>query len=175
MSIRKYKDNLPVVDATAYVDEQSCVIGQVTLAKNVSIWPMATLRGDVNTIKIGERTNIQDGSTLHVTHANKTNPNGFALNIGHDVTIGHNVVLHGCTIGNRVLVGMGAIILDGAVIEDDVFIGAGSLVTPNSLLTSGFLYMGSPAKAKRKLNDAERSFLSYSATHYVKLKNDYLP
>ena len=165
---------MPKLHKSTYVDEQSCVIGKVTLAKDVSVWPMATLRGDVNSITVGARSNIQDGSTLHVTHANKTFPNGFALTIGDDVTVGHNVVLHGCTIGNRVLVGMGAIVLDGAVVEDDVFIGAGSLVTPNSLLKSGFLYVGSPAKAKRELNENEKNFLSYSAMHYVKLKNDYL-
>jgi carbonic anhydrase/acetyltransferase-like protein (isoleucine patch superfamily) len=173
MSIRKYKDFTPQIHSTAYVDEQSCVIGKVSLAEDVSIWPMATLRGDVNTITIGKRSNVQDGSTLHVTHKNDKNPNGFPLTIGDDVTIGHNVVLHGCTIGNQVLVGMGAIILDGAIIEDNVFIGAGSLVTPNSCLKSGYLYMGSPAKQKRPLSDAEKNFLLYSSKHYVNLKNDY--
>ncbi len=173
MTIRNYLDNTPQIDSTAYIDGQSCVIGKVTIARDVSVWPMVTIRGDVNTIAIGEKSNIQDGSVLHVTHAGEYYPDGYALTIGDEVTIGHNVVLHGCTIGNRVLVGMGAIILDGAVIEDNVLIAAGSLVSPNSRLESGYLYMGSPAKARRKLKDKELDFLAYSAEHYKRLKDQY--
>jgi carbonic anhydrase/acetyltransferase-like protein (isoleucine patch superfamily) len=111
---------------------------------------------------------------LHVTHAGQFNPDGFALTIGDDVTVGHKVTLHGCRIGDRVLVGMGAIVLDGAVVEDEVIIGAGSLVPPGKTLESGYLYVGSPVKQARALSDKERAFFAYSAANYVKLKDQHL-
>jgi carbonic anhydrase/acetyltransferase-like protein (isoleucine patch superfamily) len=125
-------------------------------------------------IRVGARTSIQDNAVLHITHASDFNPGGWPLVIGDDVTIGHRACLHGCTIGSRVLVGIGATILDGAVVEDDVVIGAGTLVPPGKRLESGFLYVGSPCKQARPLKDSEMRFFQYSAQNYVKLKNEYL-
>ncbi|MGK4333078.1 gamma carbonic anhydrase family protein [Lonsdalea quercina] len=156
------------------IDPSSVVIGDVSLANDVSIWPLVAIRGDVNTILIGERTNIQDGSVLHVTHRSAKNESGNPLVIGEDVTVGHKVMLHGCTIGNRVLVGMGSIILDRAVIEDEVIIGAGSLVAPGKRLESGYLYLGSPARKIRPLTSEEIDGLVYSANNYVRWKDEYL-
>lgn len=173
-SLRPYLETFPSVAANVFIDPSSVVIGDVRLAEDVSIWPLSVLRGDVNYISIGARTNIQDGSVLHVTHKSTSNPAGNPLIVGEDVTVGHKVMLHGCTIGNRVLVGMGSIVIDGAIIEDDVVIGANSLVTQGKKLESGYLYMGSPAKAIRKLTEAELSHLRYSANNYVEWKNNYL-
>lgn len=139
-----------------------------------SIWPLVAARGDVNHIRIGARTNVQDGTILHVTRKSQSNPQGHPLVIGDDVTIGHQCMLHGCRLGDRILVGMGAIIMDGAVVEDDVFIGAGALVPPGKTLEAGYLYVGSPCKQARKLTEQELSFLKTSATNYVALKDDYL-
>ena len=152
----------------------SVVIGDVRLAEDVGIWPLVVIRGDVNYVEIGARSNVQDGSVLHVTHKSPFNPEGNPLLIGEDVTVGHKVMLHGCTIGNRVLVGMGSILLDGAVIEDDVMIGAGSLVPQNKRLESGYLYLGSPVKQIRPLKVAEIEGLKYSANNYVRWKDEYL-
>lgn len=167
MTIRAYLNHVPQLGERVYVDEAAVVIGKVNLADEVSIWCGAVVRGDVNTIQIGKRSNVQDGSVLHVTGGSANHPAGSPLIIGEDVTIGHHVILHGCTIGNRVLVGMGAIVLDDAVIEDDVMIGAGSLVPPRKRLQSGLMYMGSPAKAVRELTEAEKAFLRQSAQNYV--------
>lgn len=167
MTIRAYLNHVPQLGERVYVDEAAVVIGKVNLADEVSIWCGAVVRGDVNTIQIGKRSNVQDGSVLHVTGGSANHPAGSPLIIGEDVTIGHHVTLHGCTIGNRVLVGMGAIVLDDAVIEDEVIIGAGSLVPPRKRLQSGLMYMGSPAKAVRELTEAEKAFLRQSAQNYV--------
>ena len=167
MTIRAYLNHMPQLGERVYVDEAAVVIGKVNLADEVSIWCGAVVRGDVNTIQIGKRSNVQDGSVLHVTGGSANHPAGSPLIIGEDVTIGHHVTLHGCIIGNRVLVGMGAIVLDDAVIEDDVMIGAGSLVPPRKRLQSGLMYMGSPAKAVRELTEAEKAFLRQSAQNYV--------
>jgi len=142
--------------------------------KDSSVWPLVAARGDVNYIRIGERTNIQDGSVLHLTRASKSNPDGYPLIIGDDVTVGHKVMLHGCQLGNRILVGMGAIVMDNAIVEDDVIIGGGSLVPPNKRLESGYLYVGSPVKQARPLTEQERAFLKISADNYVQLKDEYL-
>lgn len=173
-NLRPYLNLYPTVASSVFIDPSSIVIGDVRLAEDVSIWPLAVLRGDVHFIEVGARTNIQDGSVLHVTHKSTNNPDGNPLIIGEDVTVGHKVMLHGCTIGDRVLVGMGSIVLDGAVIEDDVIIGANSLVTQDKRLESGHLYIGSPAKAVRKLTEDELSHLRYSANNYVQWKNDHL-
>ncbi len=173
-ALRSYKGVFPTCGKRVYIDESAILIGELTLGDDVSIWPFACVRADVNHIKIGKRTNIQDGSILHVTHKNANNPEGFPLLIGKDVTIGHRVMLHGCTIGNRVLVGMGTTILDGALIEDEVMIGAASLVPPNKVLVSGYLYLGTPVKQVRPLTKKERAYLSVSASNYVNTKNDYL-
>ena len=167
MTIRAYLNHVPQLGERVYVDEAAVVIGKVSLADEVSIWCGAVVRGDVNTIQIGKRSNVQDGSVLHVTGGSANHPAGSPLIIGEDVTIGHHVILHGCTIGNRVLVGMGAIVLDDVVIEDEVIIGAGSLVPPRKRLQSGLMYMGSPAKAVRELTEAEKAFLRQSAQNYV--------
>ncbi|WP_105902920.1 gamma carbonic anhydrase family protein [Vibrio gangliei] len=173
-NIRSYKGITPQLGNKVYIDDSSVLVGDIKIGDNSSVWPLVAARGDVNHIHIGERTNIQDGSILHVTHKNADNPVGFPLIIGNDVTVGHKVMLHGCTIHDRVLVGMGAIVLDGAIIESDVMIGAGSLVPPNKTLESGYLYIGSPVKQARPLNEAEKAFLLKSADNYVVNKNDYL-
>ncbi|MGQ9424836.1 gamma carbonic anhydrase family protein [Gilvimarinus sp. F26214L] len=173
-NIRPFRDFHPQLGERVYVDPLAAVIGDVELGQDSSVWPAAVLRGDVNHIRIGERTSIQDGSIGHVTHKSESLPEGWPLIIGDDVTVGHKVVLHGCTVGNRVLVGMGAIVLDGAVIEDDVMIGAGTLVPPGKVLERGYLYLGSPCKQVRRLSEPELQRLPYSARHYVRLKNDYL-
>ncbi|MCU6672052.1 gamma carbonic anhydrase family protein [Leclercia adecarboxylata] len=174
VALRPYKDLFPKKGDRVLIDSSSVVIGDVRMGDDVSIWPLVAIRGDVNYVSIGARTNIQDGSVLHVTHKSFYNPEGNPLIVGEEVTVGHKVMLHGCTIGNRVLVGMGAILLDGVVVEDDVMIGAGSLVPQNKRLESGFLYLGSPVKQIRPLTEAEKEGLKYSANNYVKWKNDYL-
>jgi carbonic anhydrase/acetyltransferase-like protein (isoleucine patch superfamily) len=151
------------------------VIGAVELGDDASVWPMSVLRGDVNFIRIGARSNVQDGSVIHVTHDGPYTPaGGIPTLVGEDVTVGHKCLLHACTIGNRCLIGMGAIIMDGVEIGDDVMVGAGSLVTPGKKLESGWLYRGSPARRARALSDEEREQLVYSAAHYVRLKDTYL-
>ncbi|MDU4843833.1 MULTISPECIES: gamma carbonic anhydrase family protein [Leclercia] len=172
--LRPYKDLFPKQGDRVMIDSSSVVIGDVRMDDDVSIWPLVAIRGDVNYVSIGARTNIQDGSVLHVTHKSSYNPEGNPLIVGEEVTVGHKVMLHGCTIGNRVLVGMGSILLDGVVVEDEVMIGAGSLVPQNKRLESGFLYLGSPVKQIRPLTEAEKEGLKYSANNYVKWKNDYL-
>lgn len=173
-ALRSYKGIHPQIGQRVYIDSSSVLVGDIKIGDDSSIWPLVAARGDVNHIHIGKRTNIQDGSVLHVTHKNKENPNGYPLIIGNDVTVGHKVMLHGCTIKNRVLVGMGAIVLDAAVIEEEVMIGAGSLVPPGKVLESGYLYVGSPVRQARPLTDKERAFLQKSADNYVQNKEDYL-
>ena len=171
---RAYKGIFPSLGKDVYIDESAVILGEIDLADDVSIWPLVAARGDVNKITIGARTNIQDGTVLHVTRKTPKLPEGFPLSIGEDVTIGHKCMLHGCTLGDRILVGMGAIIMDGATVQDDVFIGAGTLVPPNKTLESGYLYVGNPAKQARALKDSERDFLQQSAKNYVVLKDEYL-
>jgi len=173
-SLRSYKNTFPILGQRILIDPSSVVIGQVTLGDDASVWPLVAIRGDVNKVEIGCRTNIQDGSVLHVTHKSEHNPQGNPLIIGDDVTVGHKAMLHGCTIGNRVLVGMGSILLDGAVVEDDVMIGAGSLVPPGKRLESGYLYLGAPVRRARALTAAEIAGFIYSANNYVRWKDDYL-
>ncbi|MBY8091582.1 gamma carbonic anhydrase family protein [Vibrio fluvialis] len=173
-AIRSYKGITPQIGERVYIDESSVLVGDIKIGTDASIWPLVAARGDVNHIVIGARSNIQDGSVLHVTHKNNENPDGYPLIIGEDVTVGHKVMLHGCTIQDRVLIGMGAIVLDGVVVESDVMIGAGSLVPPGKRLESGYLYIGSPVKQARPLNEKERAFLVKSAQNYVQNKNDYL-
>jgi len=174
MAIRSYKGFTPSFNSSVYIDESSVLVGDITLGDNSSIWPLVAARGDVNYIRIGKRSNIQDGSVLHLSRATKSNPDGYPLIIGDDVTVGHKVMLHGCVLGNRILVGMGTIIMDNVVVEDDVIIGGGSLVPPNKRLESGYLYVGSPAKQARSLTEQELAFLKISADNYVSLKDEYL-
>ncbi len=173
-SLFSYKGIRPKLGKNVYIDNNCVLVGDISIGDDSSIWPLVAARGDVNHIVIGNKTNIQDGSVLHVTHKDPDNPKGFPLIIGNEVTIGHKVMLHGCTIGDRVLVGMGAIVLDGVIIEPDVMVGAGSLVTPGKTLQSGYLYMGSPARAARELTKEEISSLRQSAANYVETKDEYL-
>jgi len=174
VALRSYKHYFPQIGDRVMVDSSSVVVGDVHLADDVSIWPLVAIRGDVNQVVIGKRSNVQDGCVLHVTHKSASNPAGYPLVIGEDVTVGHKAMLHGCHIGNRVLVGMGAILLDGVIVEDDVMIGAGSLVPPGKRLESGYLYLGSPVRQVRPLSEAEITGLLYSANNYVSWKNDYI-
>jgi carbonic anhydrase/acetyltransferase-like protein (isoleucine patch superfamily) len=174
VAIETYKGVAPTLGARVYVHPAAVVIGKVTIGEDSSVWPTAVVRGDVHSIHIGARTSIQDGSVLHVTHDGPYAPGGRALIIGSDVTVGHRVTLHACTIGNACLIGMGAILLDNVVTEDFVMIGAGSLVPPGKELKTGGLYVGSPVKRVRDLTEKEIAFLTYSAAHYVKVKDEYL-
>lgn len=174
MPVRTFDGVTPMLGANVYVDSSADVIGRVTLGDDVSIWPRAVLRGDVNTIAVGARTNIQDGTIVHVTHDGPYAPGGVATSIGEDVTIGHGCIIHACTIGNRCLIGMGAIVMDGAIIEDYVMLAAGSLVSPGKHLQSGSLYRGTPARLQRTLTGPDCEMLRYSAEHYVRVKNSYL-
>ena len=174
MKLRPFKGITPTLGNGVFVDPSSVVLGDVVLGDDSSVWPLVAIRGDMNHIRIGARSNVQDGAILHITHASSYNPDGYPLIIGDEVTIGHMAMLHGCTIGNRVLVGMSATVMDGAIVEDDVVIGAGSLVPPGKRLESGKLYMGRPVKEIRDLTDKEMSFFSYSASNYVKLKDEHL-
>lgn len=174
MAIRSFQQHTLIVGPRAFVDRSAVVLGDVQIGEDSSVWPLTVVRGDMHRIRIGARTSVQDGSVLHITHAGPFNPDGFPLIIGDEVTIGHKVMLHGCTLGNRILVGMGSTIMDGAVVEDEVIIGAGSLVPPGKRLQSGYLYVGSPVKQARALTDKERAFFPYSAANYVKLKDLHL-
>ncbi len=174
MSVRSFDGHTPVLGEGVYVDEQALVAGRVEVGADSSVWPMSVVRGDINSIRIGARTNIQDGSVLHVTHDSEYAPGGQALSIGDEVTVGHKVVLHACTVGDRCLIGMGSVVLDGAVIQSGAMVGAGSLVTPGKELEGGYLYVGSPARRLRELSDREKDFLGYSAAHYVELKNRWM-
>ena len=174
MSVRPFNNKHPKIGNAVYIDDNAVVIGDVTLGDDVSIWPATVVRGDVESIKIGDGTNVQDGSVLHVSHAGKFSPEGHPLTIGKGVTIGHKAVVHACTIGDYCLIGIGAIIMDDAVLADYVMLGAGALVTPGKKLESGYLYVGSPAKQARTLTETEKEFLEYSAQQYIQLKNEYL-
>ena len=175
MHIRPYKGILPTLGARSYVDPAATVIGDVVLGDDVSIWPGTIVRGDVNFIRVGARTNIQDGTVVHVSHDGPhAKLGGFATVIGEDVTIGHKAIIHACTIEDAVLVGMGAIVLDGAIVRKHGFVGAGALVPPGKVVGEGELWLGNPARKVRMLSDAEIEALYYSAGHYVRLKDDYL-
>ena len=173
-NIRSFEGRHPALGSGVYIDPSAVVLGDVVLGDDVSVWPQAVIRGDMHRIRIGARTSVQDGCVLHITHAGPYNPDGWPLTIGSDVTIGHNATLHGCTLGDSILVGMGATVMDGAVVEDEVVIGAAALVTPGKTLRSGYLYAGSPAREVRALSEGERQYFSYSAGNYVDLKNRYL-
>jgi len=171
--IRPYLDWKPDIAATAWVDEQATVIGQVSIDADSSVWPQVVIRGDIHRIEIGARSNIQDGSVLHVTHDSQYSPGGSPLLIGDDVTVGHNATLHACTIGNGCLIGMGSIVLDKAVLEPGVMLGAGALVSPGKTLEGGYLWVGAPARRARPLSNEEREYLFYSARHYVRLMRNH--
>jgi carbonic anhydrase/acetyltransferase-like protein (isoleucine patch superfamily) len=173
-SIRRFNGHTPTLEHGAYVDPTATVIGRVQLGKDVSVWPQVAIRGDVNEIRIGARSNIQDGSVIHVSRCDESHPQGHSTIIGEDVTVGHKVMLHGCTIGDRVLVGMGAIVLDGAIVDDEVMIGAGALITPGKHLEKGYLYTGSPARRARALSESEIKRFVETAHNYIELKSVYV-
>lgn len=170
-NIRTFENYTPSIDDTAFIDDSAVVTGNVAIGKDSSVWPCCSIRGDIHSITIGERSNIQDGSILHVTHGSEFAPGGFKLTIGNDITVGHNVVLHACTVEDLCLIGMGSVVLDGSVVQSGAMVGAGSLVPPNKVLEGGFMWLGSPVKKMRELSDKEKAFLNYSAKHYVDLKN----
>lgn len=171
--IRAFRGVMPRLGARVYVDVSAQIIGDVVLGDDASVWPLAAIRGDVQAIRIGARSNVQDNCVLHVTHDGPYSPGGAGLQIGDDVTVGHGVILHACTIGNRCLLGMGCIVMDGVVIEDDCYVAAGALVSPGKRLQSGWLYRGSPAQPARELSPRELEQLRYSAQHYVRVKDAY--
>ena len=166
--IRTFQGIKPTVPKSCFIEETSVVIGDVVMGEECSVWFNAVIRGDVNYIRIGNRTNVQDLCMLHVTH--DTHP----LLIGSEVTIGHHVVLHGCTIQDRVLVGMGAIIMDGAVIGEDSVVGAGALVVEGTIVSPKSLILGSPAKVKRSVTAKELAWVKDSAENYVQYASQYL-
>ena len=171
--VAPYREVHPQLAAGAWVHPRATVIGEVSLGRDASVWPGAVIRGDVNSIGIGEATNIQDNSVLHVSHKTPASPAGGPLRIGARVTVGHAVILHACTIEDECLIGMGSIILDRAVIQKHVLLGAGSLVAEGKVLESGHLYLGRPAKRVRRLSDEEIAYFCYSAQHYVALARSY--
>ncbi len=174
MPIESYLDILPQIGERVFLHASSQVIGDVKIGDDSSIWCNTILRGDVNRIVVGRGTNVQDLTMGHISHKTVEKPEGSPLIIGDYVTVGHSVVLHGCSIGNECLIGIGSIILDDAVVQDRVMVGAGSLVPPGKVLESGKLYIGRPAKAVRELTQEELVHLRYSAEHYMRLKDDYL-
>ncbi len=175
MAIRPFRDTFPVLGQRCYVDEAAQLIGDVVLGDDASLWPGVVVRGDVNHIRIGARTNVQDGTVIHVTHEGPyTRPGGFPTLIGDDVTIGHAACIHACTIEDACLIGMKALVLDGAVVRRHGFVGAGAVVPPGKVVESGELWLGNPAKPVRRLSDREIEQLYYSAKHYVRLKDQYL-
>lgn len=172
--LRCFENHSPRLGKKVYIDPSAAVIGEVDIGDDSSVWPMAVIRGDVNSISIGSSCSIQDGAVLHVTHDGPYTPGGRPLILGKGITVGHQAVLHACTIEDYCLIGMGALILDNVHIEHHVMVAAGSLIPPNKRLESGYLYLGNPAKALRKLTEKELEHLEYSAAHYVRLKDRYL-
>lgn len=173
-NIQHFLNQYPQIGEAAYIHSSATVIGDVEIGKNSSVWPNTVIRGDVNFIRIGQGTNIQDLSMLHVSHKSSWQPGGSPLIIGNHVTIGHQVLLHGCTIEDECLIGMGSIVMDKVVVQKHVMLAAGSLVPEGKVLESGYLYLGRPAKRIRPLTEDEIAHFMYSANHYIKLKNDYL-
>jgi carbonic anhydrase/acetyltransferase-like protein (isoleucine patch superfamily) len=166
--LRPYRGRLPVVHATAYVDGSAQVIGDVEIGEESSVWMNVVIRGDVNYIRIGRRSNVQDGTVVHVMH--DTHPTA----VGDEVTIGHGAIVHGCSIASRVLIGMGAIVLNGASIGEDCIIAAGTLVTEGAVIPPRSLVMGSPGKVRRALSDAEVASIREYSANYVRYKKDYV-
>jgi carbonic anhydrase/acetyltransferase-like protein (isoleucine patch superfamily) len=172
--LRPYLGKSPSLGTRVYVDPAASVIGDVTLGDDASIWPGAVVRGDVHYVRIGARTNIQDGAIVHVTHAGPYTGDGFPCVIGNDVTVGHAAVIHACTIEDACLIGMHATVLDGAVVKKHGFVAAGAVIAPGKVVGEGELWMGQPARRVRVLDAAQIESLYYSAAHYVKLKDRYL-
>lgn len=174
-ALRPFNSKLPALGARVYIDPACTVIGDVIIGDDSSVWPGTIIRGDVNHVRIGARSNIQDGTVIHVSHDGPDGrPVGYPALIGDDVTIGHGAIIHACRIGNACLIGMGATVLDGAVVEDNGFVGAGAVIPPGKTVGGGELWLGNPAKCVRRLSEQEVEQLYYSAAHYVRLKDIYL-
>ena len=174
-SLRPFLDKMPTVGERAYIDPACTIIGDVHIGEDASVWPGTVIRGDVNHVRIGARTNVQDGVVIHVSHDGPhAKLGGFATVIGEDVTIGHKAIIHACRIEDACLIGMGAVVMDGAVVKKHGFVGAGSVVPPGKVVGEGELWLGNPARLVRKLDEAQIEGLYYSAQHYVRLKDDYL-
>jgi len=167
--IRSFNGRTPRLAADAWVDPAAVVVGDVEIGTASSVWPCAVVRGDIHRVRIGARSNIQDGSVLHVTHDSRFNPGGHPLSVGDGVTVGHRVVLHGCEVGDHCLVGMGATVMDGARLEPRLILAAGSLVPGGKVLDGGYLWRGVPAQPVRELTAEEFEYLVYAADHYVAL------
>ncbi|MEO5362215.1 MAG: gamma carbonic anhydrase family protein [Magnetococcus sp. DMHC-8] len=174
MPVYPYRGVMPSIDPTAFVHPDAVVIGDVHIGAGSSLWPGVVIRGDVNRVRIGARTNIQDGSVLHVTRPTADHPEGIPLLIGDEVTIGHQVTLHACHLHDRSMVAIGAIVLDGAVVEEQAMVGAGSLVTPGKRVAAGELWMGSPARPVRVLDERARLAMAATNANYVRLAQEYL-
>ena len=166
--IRSFRGRTPQIAASAYVDPQAVVIGEVEIGEHASIWPCAVLRGDYNAIRIGARTSVQDGSVFHIESGQ------YALTVGSNVTVGHRVVLHGCTVEDDCLIGMGSILMNGCKIGSGSIIAAGTLITERVEIPPGSLVMGAPGKVRRSVTEPERQRIAESAGHYVAFKNDFL-
>ena len=173
LNMRSFESIAPTIAEDVWVDDTAVIIGDVHIAAQSSVWPMTVIRGDVNQIRIGSATNIQDGCVLHVSHDSCYLPGGRSLCLGDRVTVGHRAILHGCEIADACFIGMGCTILDGAVLESYTMLGAGSLVTSGKHLEGGYLWLGRPARKLRPLSDKERAYLDYSAEHYVRLAKRY--
>lgn len=165
--IDKFLGKVPALAPSAFVAHNATVIGDVTLGDESSVWYQCVLRADINSIRVGSRSNIQDGAVVHLA-------DDFGVEIGDLVTVGHKAILHACTIGNEVLVGMNAVILDGAEIGDRCIVGAGALVTGHKKFPPGSLILGSPAKVVRQLSSDEQGEIKVWAERYVRLSREYL-
>ncbi len=165
--ILPYKEKSPAIASTAFIAESAVIAGDVEVGEDSSIWFGCTLRGDVDKIRIGARTNIQDHSMIHVSSF------GHPTIVGNDVTVGHMALLHACTIEDGAFVGMKACVMDGAVVESGAMVAAGALVTPGKVVPSGQLWGGSPAKYMREISDKDREYMVWSSAHYVKLAKEY--
>lgn len=172
-NIAAYQGIAPRLADGVFIHASAQIIGDVAIGARSSIWCGAVIRGDVNHIRIGAESNIQDLSVLHVSHKSAARPEGAPLLIGDRVTVGHRVILHGCEIGDECLIGMGSIVMDDAVLEPQVLLGAGSLVPEGRRLKGGYLYLGSPVRELRPLTAEELAYFAYSAVHYVRLQQQY--
>ena len=174
-NIRSFQHHQPKISDDVYIDESAVIIGDVSIGARSSIWPGVVIRGDIHRISIGEESNVQDGSVLHVSHDSEFLPGGAELIIGNKVTVGHKAILHGCAIEDSALIGMGAIIMDQALVRSHVVVGAGAIVPGCKELQSGYLYLGAPARRVRELTQQELDYFDYSARHYVELANKHAP
>lgn len=167
MGIRAFKGVAPRIHPSCFIEDSAQIIGDVELGEDCSVWFNTVIRGDVHSIRLGRRTNVQDLCMIHVE------AQAFATRLGDEVTVGHHAVLHGCEVGNRVLVGMGAVLMNGVVVGDDCLIAAGALLTPGTRVPPGSLALGSPARVKRPVTAEERSWIARSAENYVRYAREH--